>query len=1095
VAEILRTPVAECAPLAEELVDRTGGNPYETVEFVNALRRDGALALGPDGWTWDTDAVHRHLGSGNLIHLLTKRLRALPSRTLRMLQTLSCLGAEVEMSTLALIGDDTVGEVAERIRPALEEGLVVSVDAGDSGTVGAISTIVFRHDRVQQAAHDSLTEDERRDLMLSLARTLARHGRGPDAAQLYLEVVDQIGEPGELRRVVGLFQAAAEATRRAFNPRLVRRYVEAAADLHRRAGGRTADPTGVALDIALHAALYDLGRMTETDAVFDRIRSAVPDPVELVPVVGLQMSGLTGRALHRECVELGLEQLGQLGWPAPDGPGSLDQAVRRSYDEIERWFEAGGAEQDAGRDEPADPRTRAAAALVARLCPATFAVDQRLMSWLVTIGWRLWVGAGPLPDLVTCLSHSNSWSQGLRENGRLDHRLIQHALLVGRSRHYETDTAAAYFAYSSVLAAHFDPIDEIIAETRKAREILLRRGRQQLACYCYVAMVPELLDTAASLDVAETEARAGLMLANRLENYGTRFSMLINLRLIDRLRGGGPAATDELAGLPGRASPVVGYRFHADALAGALLDDGPGLATAAAALEPLRPLMAGMYCHALSDLLLGLDAARQARTPGADRTALLGRLDTYRQRLAQNAAQAPDNYRHLSALLDAERARLTSDPLSTLRAYEQALDAVAEAGRPWHRALTYEHAAQAHLDLGLRRSGLTLLGQARTAYLNWGATAKVQALDAAHPQLRGTAAPDQGQGRSSNTGLTANSLDMLAILQASQAISSQTDPGGLRTVLVEQLRTLTGAVDVQVLLPADNGGWLLQPDDPGAPGIPVETAGASNLIPLSVFRYVERIREPLIVADARQDDRFGADGFFASFDHCSLFTVPIVQGGVLRAVLIMTNPRSRGAFTADGRSAVELIAGQLAVSLDNTQLYQSLEAKVLARTHDLESARHQLETLSLTDALTLIGNRRRFDIALQDEWAAHLAAPLTVIMMDIDHFKGYNDLGGHLAGDSCLQSVAAALSAAVRTGDLICRYGGEEFAAILPQTPAEAAFGIAERLRTNVSDLGLPHPAGGIVTVSIGTATSVSRDESGPQAVVAAADRAEIRTG
>jgi diguanylate cyclase (GGDEF)-like protein len=143
-----------------------------------------------------------------------------------------------------------------------------------------------------------------------------------------------------------------------------------------------------------------------------------------------------------------------------------------------------------------------------------------------------------------------------------------------------------------------------------------------------------------------------------------------------------------------------------------------------------------------------------------------------------------------------------------------------------------------------------------------------------------------------------------------------------------------------------------------------------------------------------------------------------------------------------------------------------------------------LESISLVDALTGMPNRRRFDEAIEAEWkrAAREKTQLSMLMIDIDHFKQYNDHYGHGAGDACLQLIAAALLAGVsRPADLVARYGGEEFVAILSNTDRKAAVHIATRLCESIRDLKLPHAHSGVasfVTVSIGCATMIPTGET-----------------
>jgi diguanylate cyclase (GGDEF)-like protein/PAS domain S-box-containing protein len=139
----------------------------------------------------------------------------------------------------------------------------------------------------------------------------------------------------------------------------------------------------------------------------------------------------------------------------------------------------------------------------------------------------------------------------------------------------------------------------------------------------------------------------------------------------------------------------------------------------------------------------------------------------------------------------------------------------------------------------------------------------------------------------------------------------------------------------------------------------------------------------------------------------------------------------------------------------------------------------ELEALSFKDGLTGIANRRRFDAVFEEEWtkARRSGKPLSLVMLDIDYFKQYNDHYGHLQGDYCLKLVANVLSAAVsRTHDFLARFGGEEFVLVLPETDTDAAMRIVERCRELLVHEWIPHErsmASKAVTVSIGVGTVV----------------------
>jgi diguanylate cyclase (GGDEF)-like protein len=164
----------------------------------------------------------------------------------------------------------------------------------------------------------------------------------------------------------------------------------------------------------------------------------------------------------------------------------------------------------------------------------------------------------------------------------------------------------------------------------------------------------------------------------------------------------------------------------------------------------------------------------------------------------------------------------------------------------------------------------------------------------------------------------------------------------------------------------------------------------------------------------------------------------------------------------------------------------------------LESLRARLtdQQLAHHDPLTGLANRRQFDVAFEQEWRNALRSerPLSLLMMDLDAFKDYNDRYGHLRGDDCLRSVAKILRGAMRRDtDLVARWGGEEFVCLLPATDARGAYRIAETIRKAVHQAGILHaggPAGGVLSISIGGATILPRPGQTRFMLVEAADQA-----
>jgi diguanylate cyclase (GGDEF)-like protein len=1085
-AEMLRLPEADAAALAEAVAARTGGNPYDSVELVNSLRRDGILTLGDTGWTWDPAALQAFVGDGDVVDLLTARLQRLPAPARSLIDVIAVLAGDVDLGLLAVAAGEPAPRVLDQLAPALEDGLLVLERA---------AAVRFSHDRVQQAAA-GLAPADRAALHLTAARRLAGHAEfATVAAQQYLAAAGEVREPAECRQVIGLFRLAA-ARMQLVNAVAAEQFLAAAVRLVDEVGAADREPLLAGLRTEWHAALYALGRLAEADEIYREIERRDPDPLVLVPPACVHMSSLTARGRIAEAVALALDLLRRLGLRVPDAQEMAAQSWP-TLKALGEWVEHDDEQIPPERPEITDPRITAAARVINRAMPAAFFSDQRTMAWLTAEACRLWTEHGPHAALVCPIAHSVVVTAA-QDDYRTGYAAVRRVLAASEARGYEPEASQARFLFAVSAGHWFEPLEDDIQQARQAYEGLVRAGDLLYACFTFHASTPSMLDSASSLDSYATEVEAGISFAARTGNEQTNSVALPFRQLVRALRdeSGEPAAgfadPEYLAVTEGHPMAAA-YHHITRALVAAIFADTEALRHHTAAAMPLLPYIRSHYATARAYLLRSLALAEQCRTGDpAERAGLLGELDGCRQWLARRAIDAPATFSHLVRLVDAEQAWAAGADREAAVAFDAALDEVGPRRRPWQHALIAEHAARFHLAAGTSRTGRTLLAETVQLYRNWGAAAKVRQLEEAHPFLRGRGGKERLSLESTvTTRVSVDSLDLIGVLKASQALSSETNLDSLRRRVVDVMRTLTGADRVQVLVRREAEGWFLAQDGDTA-AVPAAEAGERGLLPLSAFRYAERTRTPLLVADATRDDRFARDPYVSSLDCCSLLVVPILMKGTPHAMVVLENRLVRNMFTPDRLDAVLLIAGQLAVSLENATLYASLERKVAERTQELAAANRQLQQLSVTDPLTGLANRRQLGDQLQAEWQRGLRSgtALAVAMIDVDHFKLYNDHYGHPAGDVCLRRVARAVSDTVRVEDIVARYGGEEFAIVLAGRDAEEARTAAERVRAAVEALDEPHlkSAAGRVTVSIGVAAVVPDATSSPDELIAAAD-------
>jgi len=240
-----------------------------------------------------------------------------------------------------------------------------------------------------------------------------------------------------------------------------------------------------------------------------------------------------------------------------------------------------------------------------------------------------------------------------------------------------------------------------------------------------------------------------------------------------------------------------------------------------------------------------------------------------------------------------------------------------------------------------------------------------------------------------------------------------------------------------------------------ARGLPDEVVAETRVaIGAGISGFVAQTGEPLLVENVEKDERFKRRNHERYYTR-SFLSAPLMIGQAVYGVLNVNNKRNRESFSLSDLRLLEAIGHHAALALNNAKRYEDAVER------------------SQRDALTGLANHRHFweSLEVEVERSSRYQRPFSVVMLDIDHFKNYNDTYGHLAGDGALEGVAQVIANGCRSSDLAGRYGGEEFAIILPETERDGASTFAEKIRASIEGARFADGDQTELTASLGVAT------------------------
>jgi PAS domain S-box-containing protein len=956
VADTLHVPSSSCEPLARMVFERTEGNPFFFIQFLDALHTEGVLQHDSNNhvWRWDLAQIKSRDFADNVADLMAGKLRRLPAPAQEALQLAACLGNKFELRHLMLITGLSENDTRQRLAAAVHEDLILL--ANDDGK--------FLHDRIQQAAYALIPEAHQAEVHLHIGRTLVACLSAVEIDRHLFELATQFNrgaalltDPDEKAQVAEIDLRTARKAKASVAYASACGYLTAGMALFRDEDWTSRYELLFALWHDRAECEFLRGEFDTAEQLIATLLRTAASKLDQAAVYRLKIELHALKAENTQAIESALACLRQFGIDMPMHP-SPDQ-VSNEYEQV--WQAIGNRPIESIADLPlaTDPEMRAVMDVLATLGPVAAFVDLNLLFLQICRLMRLSLRhgiTGPSAwactcfGVILCQQSFRRYAEGYRFN-KLGCELVnKHGFAA-----YKSKVCLA----ASVNSTWTQPFNVRIDLSREAFQAGVETGDLCQACNGLLGIVTTLLLQGVSLDTVWRESEKGLEFSREAKYQDDVDVFIGQQRFIANMRGRtasfssfddvrtGQDTTDENtfnetafeAELGKGRTPQLVFRYWLVKMQARFLSGD--YADALAAARKAKALL--WSAVGMADLLLNYHyyaalvmATLYEGAPADEQREWRELLLEHQAQLREWAQVYPPLFHDKFVLVSAEIERLQGTPFEAMRLYEETIQLARKNDFVQHEAIASELAAKFYFAHGFAPSGNAYLEQARDCYARWGAAGKVRQLEERYPQLRARAMRVPAMPMESEA-----QLDMLSVTKASQAISG-------RLVLDEVIDTLmrltvesAGAQSGCLLLAHGEDLALAADANVEQQNVQVRLHSTKTpppaQLPTAILNYVRRSREQVLLMDASASHPFAADPYFAQHHPQSILCLPILQQSTLIGMLYLEHRLLTHAFTANRIKVLEVLASQAAISLANAQLFAAVQEKNARIRHLIES--------------------------------------------------------------------------------------------------------------------------------------------------------------
>ncbi|TDQ19481.1 putative ATPase [Algoriphagus boseongensis] len=1105
VQDTLHCGVELANDLGKVLIEKTGGNPFYSIEFLKDLHSQKIISFDSlsGKWTWDPEKLQGISQSENVVDFLVKNLSKLPENTQIALQLAACIGATFDLKTLAMISKTSMEKAAADLYDALMANLIFPLHESyrlvglsfDHATqklyVGKDQeehqinpTYKFQHDRVQQAAYSTIP-NERKELMhLSIGRLLLLHSDQIHLQEILIDVVEHLNKGknwitdyeekfqlAELNLKAGIKAKQSSAYDSALQ------YLLISLDLLDAKTWETNYPLMWKLGEELQNCFYLTGNQKEAEEWSEVILIQAKTDIEkgLVLAARTRQYATTGRM--KESIEAAYQGLGILGFDFISNPSNED--LDREIYLLEQKLGERRVADLIHLPEMTDERARIASQLLMETFAAAFLSGTgRKFPYLVIKSVNLALTYGNCPETAFSYAGYGMILCGYFENTALGYQYGK--LGVEMIEAYGDIALKSRILYVYTMFVHHwsNHWSSMTPWFRKGIDTGYQSG--DLLYLAYSAQDCIIWDPKLDLDTAIQEQIRLLKIVAECNYQDSLDSGTLFLQMQKNFQGkteGKYSLTskyfDEEACLKGMnerhfLTGIANYHIY-KAEIHLLYNDPKGALPHVLAQENLMPSVMSLpqlvRFHIVAFLVRSM--LLHEITQENKRKEYVKKMEYNYSKMFHWAEQCEENFEHLRWFMEAEMAGHLGKVSEALQGFEKALSFAQKHGFLRDEAMINEFAANFYIRNGLEKASEGYLKASHYLYYRWGAIRKTEEMVANYPQIltSGTLSksPSQTQSIRLNSSITEefgnNLLDMSSVFRASQMISGELILEKLLKATLQVLLENAGAQHGYLIEKRD-GNFYIQASSLENENMKESFLDSENIdfLPISLINTAIRTNEPIVIANASQSNPFSNDPYILKSKPLSVLCIPLTTNRQWKVVIYLENNLTHSAFTEERVQIIKLLAAQAAISIENSRIYENQEKLLKAQQRFVPD-----------QFLAHLGHEDISKVSLGES----VAMEMSVLFSDI---RDFTPLVEKLSPEKVInilnQYFSKIGSHITRAGGFIDSYAGDEILALFAvpsQKALEAGINMAKALyEFNQESVSLGRP---ILKMGIGVNT------------------------